>query len=207
MFEYVASALYKTNKDAYYEIYEELSPLAKEDIRASYAVTREYGDTFIGKAEVADYDGTVGGVGSFRTTTWVPLEATYKLIDGYDFRLKNGNSVDSFHLDSFSYTVVPNYTPPMPMPWVFETWDENAPVVILQLMNDAYRILSSGTYAGEGINHLQAVYDKYYWIYAYTGQPITGWPNSALKRFHPAMSDLYYAIVNVADEVGIKDTD
>ncbi len=47
LYGYFASALYKTNKDAYTEINSELSPLAKNDIRASNAVYDKYGDTVI----------------------------------------------------------------------------------------------------------------------------------------------------------------
>lgn len=47
MYSYFASALYRTNKDAYYEIVKDLSPLAKADIRAANAISDEYGDTII----------------------------------------------------------------------------------------------------------------------------------------------------------------
>ncbi|MBO7195987.1 MAG: DUF3810 domain-containing protein [Clostridia bacterium] len=49
MYNYFASALYSTNKDAYYEIVAELSPLAKADIRVANAVSQKYGDTIIEK--------------------------------------------------------------------------------------------------------------------------------------------------------------
>ena len=162
------------------------------------------GDIFEGKAEVADYDGTVGGTGSFRTTTWTPLAQTYQLIEGYHFQLQNGNTVDTFDLDSFSYTVTPAYQ--HPMYYLLETWDENAPVVILQLLNDAERILANRNYAGEGIDHLRAVYEKYYWVYGYTGQPMTNWPYPSLRKFHPAMNDLYAAIQNVANSISVEST-
>ena len=47
IYSYFASALYRTNKDAYYEIVAELSPLAKADIRAANAISQQYGDTII----------------------------------------------------------------------------------------------------------------------------------------------------------------
>ncbi len=47
MYSYFASALYRTNKDVYFEIVGSLSPLAKDDIRAANAVSEKYGDTFI----------------------------------------------------------------------------------------------------------------------------------------------------------------
>ena len=161
------------------------------------------GHTFVGKAEVADYDGTVGGTGSFRTTTWAPLAETYQLIEGYHFQMPNGNIVDSFDIDSFSYTVSPTYQ--HPMYYLLETWSDDAPVVILQLLNDAKRILDNRNYAGEGIDSLRAVYEKYYWLYGYTGQPNMNWPYPSLRKFYPAMSDLYNAIIHVADEVAISD--
>ena len=45
MYSYFASALYKTNKDAYYEIAATLSPLAKVDIKTSSEITKKYSDT------------------------------------------------------------------------------------------------------------------------------------------------------------------
>lgn len=53
MYEYVASALYRTDKERYYEIVAELSEKAQGDIRASSAVTRKYGDTFL--ADVSNF--------------------------------------------------------------------------------------------------------------------------------------------------------
>ena len=168
------------------------------------AITSDWyrvGHTFVGKAEVADYDGTVGGTGSFRTTTWAPLAETYQLIEGYHFQIQNGLYVDSFDLDAFSYSVTPSYQ--HPMYYLLETWNEEAPVVILQLLNDAYRILDNKNYAGEGIDRLRAVYEKYYWLYGYTGQPMLNWPYPSLRKFYPAMIDLYDAIMSVYDEMAI----
>lgn len=47
IYSYLASALYRTNKDAYNEIVSELSPLAKIDIRTANSITQKYGDTII----------------------------------------------------------------------------------------------------------------------------------------------------------------
>ncbi len=47
MYSYFASALYKTDKDAYYETVATLSDSAKADIRAANAVSEKYGDTII----------------------------------------------------------------------------------------------------------------------------------------------------------------
>ncbi len=47
MYSYFASALYKTNKDAYYEIVSGLCESARVDIRAANAVSEKYGDTII----------------------------------------------------------------------------------------------------------------------------------------------------------------
>lgn len=53
MYSYFASALYRTNKDAYYEIIGGLSDLAKTDIRTANAVTEKYGDTIF--EEISDF--------------------------------------------------------------------------------------------------------------------------------------------------------
>lgn len=53
MYSYFASALYKTDKDAYFEIIADLSPLAKVDIKAANAVTEKYGDTILN--DISDF--------------------------------------------------------------------------------------------------------------------------------------------------------
>jgi hypothetical protein len=47
MFEYFASAVFKTNKEAYYSLAESLSESAWNDIRESNRVYKKYSDTFI----------------------------------------------------------------------------------------------------------------------------------------------------------------
>lgn len=47
MYEYISSALYRTDKELYKEINAGLSDRARSDVSASYEVTRKYGDTFI----------------------------------------------------------------------------------------------------------------------------------------------------------------
>ena len=91
------------------------------------------------------------------------------------------------------------------MYYLLETWNEEAPVVILKLLNDAWRILENRNYAGEGIDHLRTVYEKYYWMYGYTGQPMLSWPYPSLRKFYPAMNELNKAILNVAGAIAIQD--
>ena len=43
----IFTALYRTDKELYYEINSELSPLARVDISAANKVTEKYGDTII----------------------------------------------------------------------------------------------------------------------------------------------------------------
>ncbi len=47
MYSYIASALYRTNEERYFEIAKGLSEGARADIRASNAVAEKYGNTFI----------------------------------------------------------------------------------------------------------------------------------------------------------------
>ncbi len=53
MYEYIGNALYRTDKELYYEIASGLSEQAKRDIRASSAVTQKYGDTFL--ADISNF--------------------------------------------------------------------------------------------------------------------------------------------------------
>ena len=151
---------------------------------------------FVGKAPVVDYvSGNSGGVGSFQTTGWVPLAATYQLMDGYDVQIKNGNGMDTFYMESVSYSVEPatqNF-----MYYLMQTPVNDAPYIVFQLVQDAGRLLNNHYYAGEGIDRLRAVYEKYYWIYAYAGQPPTAWPYNTSMKFYPAITELYEAIDSV----------
>lgn len=52
MYSYFASALYKTNKEAYYSVARGLAEPVKADIRAANAVSERYGDTII--EEISD---------------------------------------------------------------------------------------------------------------------------------------------------------
>ncbi len=47
LYGYIASALYRTNEELYYEISKTLPIMARGDINASNKVSRKYGDTFI----------------------------------------------------------------------------------------------------------------------------------------------------------------
>ena len=47
MYQYIASALYRTNPDRYFEIARDLAEGPRADINASNAVIKKYGDTFI----------------------------------------------------------------------------------------------------------------------------------------------------------------
>ena len=49
VYSYVASALYRTDKDAYFELYDKLSPLARADFREANRISDLYDDTIIEK--------------------------------------------------------------------------------------------------------------------------------------------------------------
>ena len=161
------------------------------------------GATYVGVAPVVDYVTGEYGTGSFQTTGWWPEERDYQVMAGYDFEIKNGNNIDSFHIDEFSYHVVPSQTiPPQHLYNLLITWREDAPLVLQQLLDDAKRILDNKTYAGEGIDNLRIIYEKYYWTYAYNdGQVIDSWVIKEAKTFHPVIYNLYSAINGVLTDI------
>lgn len=75
MYQYIASALYRTDKELYYEIVSGLCDMSKTDIRVSNAITQKYGDTFI--ADISEFindlylksNGTEGVVSYGRVVT------------------------------------------------------------------------------------------------------------------------------------------
>lgn len=161
------------------------------------------GCAFIGTAEVSDYDGTPGGTGSFRTTTWWPkADVDYQIVPGYHFEIKNGNEVDVLDFEGFSYHATGEVLSwQTPMYAMLEAWNEESAAVVLKLMNDAKTIIDNRHYAGEGIDLLRSVYDKYYWHYAYLGYPNLNWPYPTVRKFYPAMVELYTVINSVAGEI------
>ena len=156
------------------------------------------GSTYIGKAEVADYDGTVGGTGSFRTTTWVSDVTSYEVVKGYSFEIQNYNTTDTYYLDSFSYEVDGYYN----LHYTLETYNEEALRVLEQLIADAKRIVDNPSYAGEGIDGVRAVYEKYYWLYAWNnGKVENTWPINTARKFHPAIVELYKNVYTVLNTI------
>ena len=156
------------------------------------------GGTFVGLAEVSDYDGTVGGTGSFRTTTWVSQPETYVLTDGYSCSVNNGFWTDEFYMESFSYTI-DSY---VNLHYALEAYNEEAPRVIQQLLDDARRLIANMNYAGEGIDYLRSVYEKYYWKYAYNNGIVdTNWPMNTSRIFHPVIENLYAVVKGVLDDM------
>ena len=75
MYQYIGSALYRTNKELYGQIHSQLCEGAYRDVLASYAVSEKYGDTFI--ADISNYindlflksNGTAGVVTYGRVVT------------------------------------------------------------------------------------------------------------------------------------------
>ena len=167
------------------------------------------GCAFIGTAEVSDYDGTPGGTGSFRTTTWWPKpNVEYELVPGYHFEIQNGDYVDVLDFEGFSYVASGEVLSwQTPMYAMLEVWNEEGAAVVFDLMNDAKTIIDNKNYAGEGIDRLRAVYDKYYWHYAYLGYPNLNWPYPTVRKFYPAMVELYKVIVSVASDITEIPTD
>ena len=156
------------------------------------------GSTYIGKAEVSDYDGTVGGTGSFRTTTWVSDVMEYEVIAGYSFEIQNYNTTDTYYLDRFSYEVDGYYN----LHYTLETYNKEALSVLEQLIADAKRIIDNPSYAGEGIDGVRAKYEKYYWLYAWNnGKVEDNWPINTARKFHPAIVDLYKTVYTVLNTI------
>lgn len=160
------------------------------------------GTIFVGIAPIVDYvSGEAPGTGSFQTTGWYPTRTTYEVMEGYHFEIQNGNQVDTFHMEPFSYDVMSadkNF-----LHWQLETYKKESIAVMQALLRDAERILYNNHYAGEGIDRLRAVYEKYYWTYAYlsTDPAVNTWPNDTVGKFHPAMETLYTAINNVLTSI------
>ena len=159
------------------------------------------GNTFVGKAPVVDYvTGTQdnGGHGSFQTTGWMSLANTYEVMPGYHCEIRNGDETELYHIDSFSYELAEG----LKMYPVLETWRTDSVPVIEALLADAKRLIDNKNYAGEGIDRLRAVYEKYYWLYVATGMlEYEIWPVCTVRKFSPAITELYHAINGVLVDI------
>ena len=157
------------------------------------------GSTFVGTAPIVDYvTGYEPGVGSFRSTDWRTNTETYDLIEGYHFEIKNGNDIDTYHMDGYSYSLDRGLN----LYSALEAWRTDSVPVMKELLNQAKQIVDNKNYAGEGIDELRWVYEKYYWLYEATGMLENHiWPVCTVRKFTTAILDLYGAIDNVLTNI------
>ena len=157
------------------------------------------GSTFVGKAPIVDYvTGWEPGVGSVRSTDGRTDAATYDLIEGYHFEIENGNDIDTYHMDGYSYSLDQGLN----LYSALEAWRTDSVPVMKELLRQAKQIVDNKKYAGEGINELSWIYEKYYWMYDYSGMLDNyKWPVCTVRKFTTAILDLYGAIDNALTNI------
>lgn len=118
------------------------------------------GSTYAGTANVVTYDGNYG-TGSFVTDNWIADNVTYDLIDGYSYNIKG----ETFRVDGYSYAS----TQGQKVGELTRAWDAKAVEILIQLANDAKKIMDDPAYAGVGIDVVAEAYYKYSYLYYLNG--------------------------------------
>ena len=187
-------------------LYLTIDPLAKEDMGEYvpvYAIVftcdrdadgniisewYRVGDTYLGEANVVDYDGgTDGNGGSFVTDNWRAAGDTYQVVSGYSYDI-NGTV---YKLNSYSYTV--GYRSNIES--IVMATDNNATATLQTLLDHAKSIIDSKDYAGTGIALVEKEYEAAsdYYTLDENGNPVAkdGYTRAALL---PTINNLYYAV-------------
>lgn len=147
------------------------------------------GTRYAGEANVVTYDGNNGG-GSFVTDNWRATAGRYSVIDGYSFNI-NG---ERFSLAAYSYSVSSNSS----LNQILNLEDRAAVTTLQTLLDDAKRIIDDKDYAGEGIDRIREVYEKYSDLYTVgrTGKHTikNQWPARTMAKLSPAITEIYSAV-------------
>lgn len=150
------------------------------------------GKTYAGEADVVTYDGNYG-TGSFVTDRWRATPETYTLVDGYSFNIDG----ERYNLNGYSYSL----TQGTRLYQILQMEDSKAVKTAQTLLDDAKRILDNREYAGEGIDRIREVYERYsslYTVDANGKHTINNyWPMRTFGKLSPAIVDLY-RVVNAA---------
>ena len=147
------------------------------------------GAMYAGTANVVTYDGQ-NGTGSFVTDNWNANAATYESIKGYSFNIKG----EVYKLDAYKYSVSQGNT----LNTILNVNDVAQANTLQTLLNDAKRILDNKNYAGEGIDRIREVYERYsdlYWVDENGNHIIHDyWPMRTFTKLTPAIENLYKAV-------------
>lgn len=144
------------------------------------------GSTYAGTANVVTYDGG-NGTGSFVTDNWVADAATYQLVEGYSYNI--GGSV--YNLRAYSHSVSKGTS----IKNIVVANDANAVNTLKTLANDAKRIMEDTRYAGEGVDIVAEVYERYSYLYtANANGTHSVRADLTIAQMSPAIVNLYNAV-------------
>ena len=144
------------------------------------------GSTYAGTANVVTYDGG-NGTGSFVTDNWVADAATYQLVDGYSYNIGG----DVYNLKAYSHSVSKGVS----IKNIVVANDANAVNTLKTLANDAKRIMEDTRYAGEGVDIVAEVYERYSYLYtANANGTHSVRADLTIAQMSPAIVNLYDAV-------------
>ena len=144
------------------------------------------GSTYAGTANVVSYDGA-NGTGSFVTDNWIADAATYKLVNGYSYNI--GGEV--YNLKAYSHSVSKGVS----IKNIVVANDANAVNTLKTLANDAKRIMEDTRYAGEGVDIVAEVYERYSYLYtANANGTHSVRADLTIAQMSPAIVNLYDAV-------------
>lgn len=144
------------------------------------------GSTYSGTANVVGYEGG-NGTGSFVTDNWIADAATYKLVDGYSYNIGG----DVYSLKAYSHSVSKGVS----IKNIVVANDTNAVNTLKTLANDAKRIMNDTRYAGEGVDIVAEVYERYSYLYtANANGTHSVRADLTIAQMSPAIVNLYNAV-------------
>ena len=144
------------------------------------------GSTYSGTANVVSYEGG-NGTGSFVTDNWIADAATYKLVDGYSYNIGG----DVYNLKAYSHSVSKGVS----IKNIVVANDTNAVNTLKTLANDAKRIMNDTRYAGEGVDIVAEVYERYSHLYTVNANGTHSVrADLTIAQMSPAIVNLYDAV-------------
>jgi hypothetical protein len=137
---------------AYVPVYAVVFTCDRDDNGNQISDWYRIGSTYAGTANVVTYDGG-NGTGSFVTDNWRADAATYRLIDGYSYRI-NG---ETYSLGAYSHNIARNVS----IKDIVTATDTAARNTLQTLLNHAKKIIDNQAFAGVGIDLVEEMYEKY----------------------------------------------
>jgi hypothetical protein len=138
------------------------------------------GETYEGEANIVGYNGEAGGTGSFVTDNWRSYDVTYSPTERYSYRIAQGTGIKD----------------------ITRFVDQKAIDEFQRILNESKGIIEDLTYAGIGIEMIEAAYNdasKYYTVDA-NGNAVAKYGITRAQLL-PSMVNLNHALTEAKEAI------